>query len=258
MLKKRKPRRIHHDPIVRRVAALLDTGRPTRFRYEAVCRAGIREARCLAGDAWNEADKFARLIVTLALHRLGISRPTWQQARADDIDGRRTTVQRRRCAGCGGELDDTERRMWCSTECGRVTRQRERNRMIAIDKAMARAALVALKRQVTRDCGECGKPFVVMRQNALQKFCSNACRLDSERVNETRQCRACGTEFKAGSKNGQHYCSMNCYTGAKGRREERYCLHCGSGFSVKPSRPNRFCSISCSRRYRPPLVCEAA
>jgi hypothetical protein len=256
--RKRKPRRLHREPIVRRVAAILDTGKPTRFRHEAACRAGLRAARCLAGDRWRDADQFALLVVALALHRLGISRPTWAQAHDNDLDGRSTTMQRRRCACCGGELDDDDRRMWCSQECGRVMRNRERYRTLSIDTRAARQAVLAASAagvSTERECDHCGVNFRISERNPLQRYCSRSCALAALQVRAKQAaCAHCGDAF-AVTYRGKKFCSLECRDAAK-RPAPRVgtCARCGEEFLFRNAREiangRRFCSTTCRDEAR--------
>jgi hypothetical protein len=60
---------------VRRIAMILDAGTPTRFAFEGAYLHGVRSHLCLSGSTWSKAHQCARLVVTLALHRIRASAP---------------------------------------------------------------------------------------------------------------------------------------------------------------------------------------
>lgn len=57
-----------HAAIVAEVVRILDSGRSSKFEFEAACRNGLRSAFCLDGRTWKFADTYAGAIVKEALH----------------------------------------------------------------------------------------------------------------------------------------------------------------------------------------------
>ncbi len=106
---KPKPlRRINRDRrrhLVDTIAAILRSGDPTPFAFEASCRHGLRAALCLHGWRWQEADAMAAEIVTLALRIIGARRPTWAEGQPEFVqNGAGTLIERTRCIRCHDRL----------------------------------------------------------------------------------------------------------------------------------------------------------
>lgn len=216
------PRRLHRDPIVRRVAAILEMGRPTRFAFEGACRHGLRAARlCGSSTTWRAADKFAALVVELALHRLGATRPTWAQGQPELVD----RLDRWTCLTCGGLLDVDTRWRYCSDECKAIGVGRSVEARLKADADAARLAFWAARARgecPERACDHCGEAFrltIEGSRGVLQRYCSRACWLASKVVDRTRTCPVCRQTFRYKYKR-QVYCSAACLYSTRSKRRE--------------------------------------
>ena len=96
---------------MRAVAAILDGGQPTRFRWEGSVRAGLRSFYCLQGHEWQRADLYVSQIIEFAFARLGVTRPTWAQGQPEIDD-----TQYFFCMGCSKPLP-AGRLKFCCDEC---------------------------------------------------------------------------------------------------------------------------------------------
>lgn len=134
--RKRKARaeRLHREPVVRRVADVLLTGEPTRWRWVSACRHGIRAALCELGyrngnptiSPWEQADRLAEEIVTAARHRIGLSRlpVSWRETQGEPYTSRVFYY----CGSCSGHMPEGSDVPWCSEECRRLIRARHYDR----------------------------------------------------------------------------------------------------------------------------------
>jgi hypothetical protein len=259
----RKPPRIHRDPLVRRIARILDTGRPTRFAFEGACRHGLRSRLCLSGERWTHADQVAGVIITLALHRIGASRPTWQQGQPDPVDRQ----ERWSCLTCGGLIDsESARWRYCSDECKAIAISRATESRMRADAKAARAAFWAARANggwLTRDCAHCRRPFRPTNEGprgALQRYCSRACYMAVKTVDRHRTCAGCGQGFDYQSKD-QRFCSKACANRAESAQPgpQRSCPMCGQFFTDRSRAGIRqYCSNKCMKRHHRALRCEAA
>ena len=167
--------------VVETVAAILDRGHPTRFRYEAACRFGVRGAFILgSGMSRRAADETAAEIVEAALKKLGVPRPSRQMGRPEWTQDGAMAVLRHSCANCGKELPESQGgrpRIYCSKTCATAAHMRNHRR----DNAeAARAANDAAKaawraRQPERACAYCREPFRPKGPSSSGKFCSPSC-----------------------------------------------------------------------------------
>lgn len=255
----RRHHRIHHDPIVRHVAVIFDSGnRYSRFRFEGAVRAGIRSARCLAGERWPAADAFAALVIELALHRLGVTRPTWEQAQPDYQD-----TERFFCTVCGRALDDG-RQLYCSDACNRTAQTRRMKLEMADYADAARAAFRAASNRgqlATLTCKHCAKEFTIDWKHPWSRYCSRAC-YQAQRRPTPRACAQCAREFTPEYRNDpRKFCSKKCEAESRrAKREPRACILCQAMFVPKRGGKGtaRFCSPGCAyaaRRIAP--RCEA-
>jgi endogenous inhibitor of DNA gyrase (YacG/DUF329 family) len=166
------------EALVATVAAILDTGEPTRFAFEGAAVAGLRSGMCLAAWPWREADAQAREVVGAALRRLGAERPRW-------IDGQPEVVEpvgelRSCCIRCGKMLPEDgpakgAHRKYCSRECKQnqaaEAKRKDHRRRSAAERAAADAAKMAAR--VRRPCPVCGKP--IGKRDIEAKYCSRKC-----------------------------------------------------------------------------------
>lgn len=270
---KKRERRLHREPIVRRIADILVCGVSSKFEYEASCRHGLRAALCLQGQSWREADKFAAAVVELALHRIGAARPLWVQGQPEATE---RTVQHFFCKGCGRPLGDGDGgRLYCSSACKSTSKSRQYNANYADAVAATRLALQAARAKgepLKRTCELCGTEFVIRSgsiQKLVAKYCSRACAtavLASQARRAPRPCQQCGKPFKPTSGTRQMYCSRACKDLAVRKvREPRKCGWCGTEFfPTKPAYPKKYCSQTCAskamwrdRKAQSALTCEA-
>jgi hypothetical protein len=257
--KAEKARRLHQEPIVRRVAELLETGTPTRWRWTSEARHGLRAAMCLRGAKWDAADKRAEEIVTLARHRIGLSRaPTWSAVQ--ELPSERLYFY---CGGCGGYIDGGADRPWCSKDCNKILYKREWWHQGGAEEAARRSAMKAVLNggapppDLSRDrlCRHCSQPFTPANED--QRHCSWRCSQQA-RAAVYRDCLMCSMPFqpRAGGGQEQLFCSRTCMQRHHDRqraapREARPCRRCGAIFEppVKRGRVRMFCSDQCRRRF---------
>ncbi|RWA76672.1 MAG: hypothetical protein EOQ28_03020 [Mesorhizobium sp.] len=106
--------------LVSTVGAILKTGDPTLFAYEASCRYGIRTRLCLAGWGWEDADAEAADIVATALRIVGAKRPIWAEGQPEWVqNGAGALIERTRCIQCLGPLPEHHRK-FCSQLCAKA------------------------------------------------------------------------------------------------------------------------------------------
>jgi hypothetical protein len=257
--KKDQARRLHREPIVREVARLLDTGQPTKFRWESACRRGLRAAMCLKGAKWEAADDQAARIVSLAFCRIGVSRPPWHLGQPEP-EAREYWY----CAGCGGFMGANDK-PFCSEECR--LRHRERDRWQSgrrDDEARRRAVRVILTggaepapTTAERQCRKCGKLFKPKPGHKLQRYCGRSCSAKREKYT-TRACLVCAEPFQP-HQHRQVACGPACAHEALRRRlrqrraalrpETKPCRMCGQPF---PWRKGQLYCAACT-----PLAAKA-
>ena len=257
-IRQAKARRLHQEPIVRRVADILATGMPTQFRWASACRHGLRAAMCLKGKSWAAADERAALIVRLALVRIGAQYPTHRVAQGDPPAEARQYFY---CISCRGHMPEGCDRPWCSEDCYRAhkesvrlsTRQRE-------EEAKRRALRIimlgpdALPVTVTaeRHCRTCNKLFTPIKTK--NRYCSRACSQKRERY-PSQPCLVCAEPFKPHS-HLQLTCGPACSKVATSRRQranrgsaplqlQKACAIC-----EKPFAPSRLTAMHCSDECR--------
>ncbi len=213
--RREQARRLHQEPIIRRVAEILATGTPTKWRWESACRRGVRAALCLKGWKWDVADDRASRIVSLALHRLGAgARPTWRVAALDERQQRVGEVEYQFCRRCGGRQEPGSSSPWCSRECWRGEREalrfvqsRRDDEIAAATRAAIFGAGVAPLPRGNR-CRQCSKQFVPTGDRS-QRYCSYRCfRAAGPRV-PMKDCLVCASPFR-GQSNARLYCSPAC------------------------------------------------
>lgn len=258
--KREQQRRLHQEPIVREVARLLDTGTPTKFRWESACRQGLRSAMCLKGMKWDVADDRAGRIVTLALHRIGSGlRPSWQM-------GQPEPRQREYyfCQTCGGRLDaENSGRPWCSDTCRNTVMLRERYQGERLEDAARRKATRVILtggservrfERVERRCHHCETLFTP--SNPQRRFCSRLCSARAGKF-KPRDCLICAKPFSPNKEDSHLYCGEKCATEAYNRQRRQLwasrakvntltCKVCAQPFTSTRSR-----TVTCSE------VCHA-
>lgn len=264
--KQGKVRRLHQEPIVRRIAEILAKGKPTSFRWSSACRHAVRAALCSKGWwSWAAADERAALIVRLALVRIGAQYPTYRVAQGDPPAEPREYFY---CAGCHGHMPEGSDHSWCSDTCrstmhARVVdaqgRHEERARLRAM-RAVLAPSDPAVEAPRDRSCKRCGKSFQPV--NPRTRYCSMACGQRAEKY-AARPCVICAEPFKP-HQHVQLTCSTVCRAvyvkksdrAAHGRPEipsERSCEVCNSTFA-----PRVLASTCCSDDCRKTLYAQRA
>jgi hypothetical protein len=259
--KQKRERRLHQEPIVRRVAEILSRGEPTRWRWSSAVHRGLRATLCLKGWHWEKADKHAASVVRLAALRIGLQVPSWQVAQGDAPQ----EITYHYCAGCRGHMPEGSDRPWCSPECNKLAYKRRFSAGGGYDDAAQRSAIADVlggaEPRVAAPrwrCAHCGDEFEPDRSRRAgerrQRYCSKRCQSQSKRL-AYRECLACATPFQARTcGRPQRCCSLTCQKAwyarqrqAKRRRPERPCAHCGAMYEppTAPGRVPLWCSTAC-------------
>jgi hypothetical protein len=210
MSRRRHRRHAQKDaPLISTVAKILAKGEPTKFAFEAACRHSLRAAFCLDGKAWTAADARAAAIVAEALRRLGVTRPTWQEANPEDVVAQ---VEWTRCARCGKTIPPAENlngysKKYCSLLCkGAAQKDRERRGGRQFDRAAYLAAMAAktakTEEERAKSCERCGQGFVPDgrrdgHKDGEQRYCSRRCAYDARpKQLKAKPCAGCGEVFQ--------------------------------------------------------------
>lgn len=248
--KKAKRERLHREPIVRETARLLDSGKPTKWRWFGEALHGLRAGMCLKGMAWAAADKRANEIVTLARHRIGLQYPSWWEAQREPEEREYWF-----CEACGGRLEPEQAgKPWCSEECqATVKARREVRRKHGDNYAHRRAVRILLTNGAVpsqpaermRRCHHCSEPFTTLKTRA--RFCSRACARKGRRY--YTECLVCGATFWRHAE--ALTCSPACRLEARRRsrrisRKEKPCAHCGAMFKPRDFGRALYCSKRCN------------
>lgn len=213
--KRERAERLHRDAIVRAIARILATGRPTKWRWESACRRGIRAALCLQGWQWAAADDRAARVVNLALHRIDAGiRPAWRVTAPDERQ-RVGDAEYQFCRRCKGRQEAGSSSPWCSHECWAGEREALRSGQARRDDEIAAAARAAIfgtgvARHLPRGnrCRQCSKLFTPTGSRQ-QPYCSYRCfRVAGPRV-PMKDCLVCASPFRGGS-NARLYCGPAC------------------------------------------------
>jgi hypothetical protein len=263
-----KPRQLNKDKrrhLVATVLAILESGTPTKFAYEASCRYGLRRTFCVEGWPFHEADATAADIVSTALRRIGAQRPTWQQGQPEWQQFGYAPVEYTRCLHCGGAIppDRGSRNgsavKYCSALCGQAAYMRKARRSgERMTMAEHLAALAARKKRTylerEKQCEQCGQTFHPGYAVNRQRFCCLACAKagQSRPRRSNRACVRCGATFKP-KHAAAKYCSTACYEHrghSKHSGEERTCLVCQTVFRAKATLTTRTCSPACGYKFR--------
>ena len=245
--------------------------RQTPFEHEASTRAALRQAFCLKGHRWADADAEAAVIVAEALRIVGAVRPSWDEGQWS------YTVAREQCARCLGPLDESDQARgyrFCCVECARATKVALAQE-VPHDNAMRRKAYVqalAMGR-LAKICPECQEPF--QSRDGTSTYCSLECKGKALRKREAITCAHCSETFVPVSgkryRTGRTYCSRECSSQAirvawQRDHPAQSCPHCRAVFRPMNER-QVFCSARCNAaaRYQRKkaeaggsLFCEAA
>jgi hypothetical protein len=257
----RKPRFVIElpAPIIDDVERVLRAGAPTKFRYEASCRAGLRSALCLEGVLWAVSDMTAAAVVAAALGRIGAERPAWWEGQLEYAD---TSTERGWCAWerCGRPLplDGGSSNGVAMRYCSEVCKSRAHAHRVFLEGKKATLAQYlageAAKTEKTllaraRNCEQCGRYFLTRQLG--RKYCSRACRKLAVTVYRARPCAACGKSFKPKLRRTgrlSRFCSQACAIAARPSRfVGEPCPVCGKMFRPK-RRPDGGATTCCSRR----------
>jgi hypothetical protein len=161
-------------------AKILDAGKPTRFRFEAAVRHGIRVYLILHGARWQEADDNAAQVIKAAFWKLRIHRPSWAEGQPQFThnDGGRVFCANEACQKLI-ERQSLKALLYCSDEC----RRRAKTTRFYADHAEecaanAKAARIAARAMgETRVCPWCNREFQALDYTGKkkQRFCSVKC-----------------------------------------------------------------------------------
>lgn len=102
-----------------------------------------------------------------------------------------------------------------------------------------------------RDVGKCvicSQTF--QKQHPTSKCCSQKCRNEYYKIQNTKTCAYCGIQFS--TYRDYKYCSWECANKGKEKRVDNTCLHCGKVFQTVPSEVRSFCSQLCGVKYYSP------
>ncbi len=138
---KRRLNRDRHRQLVVTVAAILRTGDPTPFAFEATCRHSLRSRFCLDGWKWIDADAMANEITQLALLRIGAKRPLWEEGQPEYVQlGAGALIERYRCVRCHGPLPEGHFK-FCSRLCGQSHREMMGRRQVMSEDRVIEAVV---------------------------------------------------------------------------------------------------------------------
>lgn len=237
--------------VISQIMDILDDFRSSPWEREAVSRAGLRSALCLAGHDWHPADDEAAGIITAAFQKIGQgARPSWAEGQPHYASGREA------CARCGNAIgEDQKPHRYCSVRCAKLALQDDAFDKPVHDHVYGRDAwkIIAKTRTKPRLCAlpSCGKEFTVWAESRENQYCSKQCRSDSMRTRVMRRCANddCGKEFLPSQKDVQ-CCSTACAS-VIGRKKqfEHSCQapRCNTAFlSALPYA--KYCSSKCNAR----------
>ena len=169
-----------HEAAVEAAAAILLSGDPTVFRFEAELRHHLRSHWCLMGLRWQKADDKAVLIVDQALRRLNAVRPTWREGQYEFArGGGRLFCANIRCAQIITRVTD-QATMYCSEVCrlrAKSMRGYWEEQAARVEYARARRKLMRAAAK-PRNCEWCKSEFQPLDYTGKkpQRFCSSKCR----------------------------------------------------------------------------------
>lgn len=237
------------DDITTKTAAILATGRSSKFENEADCRHGLRQALVLAGHRWPIADLEAASIVGAALDRIGAVRPPWSVGQPE------ATIGRENCQNCRLPISDEDMaagRRFCSDWCA-ASAKTHRQEWFALTEERARHAanfVAATAIAPLRQCTVCPKSFRSMNpeQTTCSKKCGAAWRIKAQ-LDRTCARASCGKAFHADHAY-RRFCSPDC--ARLGLAEEQPMKICADPDCLKEFRPKHpkgtYCSKRCSSR----------
>jgi hypothetical protein len=157
-------------------AKILDSGQPTRFRFEGAIRAGIRAYLVLCGDTWRDADDNAAQVVKAAFWKLRVARPSWLEGQPEwvRLDGR-VFCANEKCQ----KIIERDSALYCSEECRTRTKSRRGYAEHAEENVIRARAARATARALAevRHCEWCGGEFKPLDDSRRkQRFCGKTCR----------------------------------------------------------------------------------
>jgi hypothetical protein len=138
----RRLKKEKRSALVDKLAAILRWREPTAFAGEGPCRHGVRASLCLQGWPWPAADMVAGDVVTVALNRVGATRPTWQQGQPEYTQDGALPIERERCIRCRKPLPEGHYK-FCSKICSDGYYADRSNAQASAERLAARLALQA-------------------------------------------------------------------------------------------------------------------
>lgn len=234
---------------LQRTLAIIRNWRSSPFEYEGAARAAIRSALCLQGYSWARSDHEAAALVAEALQMMGAERPSWAEGQPeylippDHCRGCAGPLDEEQKASripfCSIECARNARQRW-----GFERRAKEDERYNEITEAILK--LASPKRQ----CPQCKRQFRSHKTRAggtAQVYCSADCANAAKETVAARECLNCGRMFKpVNNRNVGRYCSRECtHAGRKKLEISRTCVCCGTEFTA-PSKGALYCSMTCA------------
>ncbi len=246
------------------VVRILDKGEPTRFVFEGAVRHGLRSGFCLDGTGWAEADALAASIIKDAMHRLGMTRPTWEMGQPESAQYGVVQVEYYYCAHCGGKIDHSDSRIvgkkYCSARCRGSAARRPRDQQVSRAEYLARITARPIV-----ECDHCGKPFD-NEGKLTRRFCSRECSSKGlVRERPTLTCEWCSKRFQLRFPSDERrFCSNACavssrHAANRAAKPKFCCKQCGRQLTKRDQKT--FCSRDCANEFRyhqPRFVCEPA
>ncbi|QCM09094.1 hypothetical protein CFBP6625_01030 [Agrobacterium tumefaciens] len=215
---------------INQIMDVLHDWRDSPFENEGEARHSVRSGLCLKGSPWGAADHEAAGLLSEAFGRMGITRPTWEEAQ------RWYTEPQENCRGCGrtlmGEVKNGIRIMFCSTECANLAWKNIEVRRSA-DKTYSAIYRAALRFRFNPvPCKECSREFRPRSEG--QQFCSQECVQASLRTLGEISCRHCSSFFQPKTSQTK-FCSQQCYFDHSRAQEVALkCDLCGIDFTGAP------------------------
>jgi hypothetical protein len=182
-VRKRSTRRrnLLNGTSVQAVASILDRGRPTRFRFEGMIRAGLRSYLILRHHiGWQVADDEAAYVLRQAFQSMRLSRPSWLEGQPELIrnEGRIFCANER----CQKPITRASLQglLYCCEACRRAAKSRRGYAARREEYVAYAAAQRAAKRASgpIRNCEQCGRQFQALdvAGKKPQRFCGLKCR----------------------------------------------------------------------------------
>ena len=117
-------------------------------------------------------------------------------------------------------------------------------------KWLIMSEIITLSTFEARECRHCHEPFMAKRENRLHVYCSSKCRKvrpSRATPRKKKKFENCGV-FYAAFTGKQRYCSEKCRALFYKKRYSGNCRFCGGEFLAKSKQ--QFCSPACNARWR--------